>query len=415
MKMDLQARRLGACTSAIMSTALAFLLCVGLTGCGDQLNGTGQFEQASDSCSASVAAHRYVAKFLDGHTEVVHAETDAEFVEGFLTAHKPEIQFAEPDYVVQAKRGPTWVNRKVASTADNWGPVNVGADTLWRAGVRGEGVTVAVIDSGMDLNHPQLAGRLLPAGDHGFDFINSRPLTGDFAKHGTHVAGIIAAEHDDTVAGGGNHVEGVAPKANLLPLAFLDGDGLGLMSDAVRAVEYAAHRGARVINASWGGQQCSRALRESIRGLEKKNIFFVTAAGNAGYKRAANNIELVPEYPASLNLFAMLTVGAIDVFGATAEFSNFGPHAVHIFAPGQNIVSTLPNNQMGPLDGTSMATPFVAGAVALLLSAEKTASIAQVRQALYESASTEADYVNASHGRLNLRGTLAALRQIMAR
>ena len=111
----------------------------------------------------------------------------------------------------------------------------------------------------------------------------------------------------------------------------------------------------------------------------------------------------------------MLTVGAIDAFGATAEFSNFGARAVHIFAPGQGIVSTLPGNQMGPLDGTSMATPFVAGAVALLLSAETTASIAQVREALYASASTEADYVNASHGRLNLRTTLATLRQIMAR
>jgi subtilisin family serine protease len=186
------------------------------------------------------------------------------------------------------------------------------------------------------------------------------------------------------------------------------------MSDAVRALGYAVKRGARVVNASWGGQQCSRSLRESIRTLEGQNVFFVTAAGNAIYRKPANNIELVPEYPASLNLFSMLTVGAVDLAGTTAEFSNFGPTAVHLFAPGENITSTLPGNQMGPLNGTSMATPFVAGAVALLLSAEPAATVPQVRQALYSSASTRADYVNASKGRLNLRGTLGILRQLMA-
>ena len=411
MKMDLQAHRLGACTSAIMSTALALIL----TGCGEQYGTHSQFEQSSDSCSASVVARQYVVNYHDGRTRVVHAESDEDFISTYLEPNKDDIRFAEPDYHVTAQRGPTWVNHKVSSQADNWGAVSIGADQLWQAGVRGDGVTVAVIDSGMDLSHPQLSGRLLPDGDPGFDFINGRRLAGDFARHGTHVAGIIAAEHDDTIAGSGNHVEGVAPRAKLLPLAFLDGDGLGVMSDAVRALNYAVKRGARVVNASWGGQQCSRSLREAIRALDNENVFFVTAAGNAAYRHAANNIEIVPEYPASLNLFSMLTVGAVDLAGNTADFSNYGPSAVHLFAPGENITSTLPGNTMGPLNGTSMATPFVSGAVALLLSAEPSATVPQIRRALYTSATVRNDYVNASKGRLNLRGTLATLRAILNR
>ena len=411
MKMDLQAHRLGACTSAIMSTALALIL----TGCGDQFGQHSQFEQSSDACSASVVAHQYVVNFKNGETRVVRADSDRDLISTVIEPQKDLINFAEPDYHVRQSRGPMWANKKTTTSADNWGAASIGADQLWRAGVRGDGVTVAVIDSGMDLTHPQLAGRLLNDGDKGFDFINTRSLAGDFAKHGTHVAGIIAAEHEDTVAGAGAHVEGVAPHANLLPLAFLDGDGLGLMSDAVRALNYALKRGARVVNASWGGQQCSRSLRETIRTLEGRNVFFVTAAGNAAYRHAASNIEIAPEYPASLNLFSMLTVGAVDLAGNTAEFSNFGPSAVHLFAPGENITSTLPGNQMGPLNGTSMATPFVSGAVALLLSAEPGATVPQVREALYSSAFTRGDYVNASKGRLNLRTTLATLRAVMSR
>jgi subtilisin family serine protease len=416
-----------------------------LSACAPQKTPSSVFESATDDCSANVIANRYMVRYEDGSWTVVRAKSDKDFVQGYLTRNLRRIRYAEPDYRVRAALPSSEASSStvaVAATmppsttyADNWGAARVDADTLWQQNVRGQNITVAIVDSGMDLTHPQLASRVLAnPGEQGldeqghdratngvdddgngyvddalgYDFVRTQPLAGDYNYHGTHVAGIIAAEHADTQAGAGAHVEGIAPAAQILPLAFLDESGSGAMSDGVRAIEYAVNRGVRVINASWGGTMCSHSLRDVIASLDARGIVFVTAAGND-----SADIDTYKEYPASLNLAAQITVGATGDHDYMAQYSNYGARAVHIFAPGTSIISTLPGGRMGALSGTSMATPFVAGAVALLLSAEPTATPSQIRQALYNSAIRRVDYVNASEGRMDLRTALSELRRLL--
>jgi subtilisin family serine protease len=242
-----------------------------------------------------------------------------------------------------------------------------------------------------------------------FDFYANKTFAGDYGVHGTHIGGIIAGKHSDVVAHSQSYVQGIAPKAKLLPVAFLGPNG-GNTSDGIRAINYAVARGARVINASWGGEFCSRSLRDTITALNGKNVLFATAAGN---NEPGHNVDRQREYPASLDLPAQITVGSISSNDFLSYFSNYGTKTVHIFSPGDSIVSTAPGGGYVFLSGTSMATPFVAGAAALLWGAEPTATIAQIREALYESSVKRDEYINASKGRLQLGTALSSLRDIM--
>lgn len=414
--------------SNVATMAAALLV---LSACGQEKTSSSVMEKTSEDCVADAIANRFVVEHLDGRREIVHAKNEEEFKDGYVTRNLASIKYAEHDFRVRADVRPL-ANDTVA-LADNWGTARIAADQLWRAELRGEGVVVAVIDTGMDIKHPQLAKRAWTnPGEQGlddggadkstngidddkdgfvdnaigWDFVKGAPLKGDNQYHGSHVSGIIAAEHDDMTAGAATHVEGIAPKAKIMPLAFLDAQGGGAMSDGVTAIKYAVDHGARVINASWGGPLCSRSLRDVIAALEQKNVAFVGAAGNDGV-----NVDAQHEYPAALNFAAQITVGATGEFDYKADFSNYGAKAVHLFAPGSNIISTIPGGRMAPLSGTSMATPFVAGAVALLLGAEPEATVVQVRKALYASAVHRTDYLNASQGRMNLATALAELRR----
>jgi subtilisin family serine protease len=426
MKMDFRA-------CARLSAILFFSALT--AACGQQRTASGSFEKASEECFGEAIPKQFMVRFKDGRIEKVNAPSKEEFINGYLTENLDQIEYAEHDYYVRIS---TPVKQKVAQSmwADNWGAERVGAQFLWQQGVKGSGVTVAVIDTGMDLTHPQLKNRILAnPGEQGvdisgrdkatngvdddgngfaddalgYDFARSRSLRGDYTYHGSHVSGIIAGEHADTNAGGAPYVQGVAPGAKILPLAFLDETGSGAMTDAVRAIHYAVQRGVKVINASWGGPGCSRSLQEAVTGLESKGIVFVAAAGNE-----SSNIDRNKTFPGSLDLPAQITVGAIGYYGNMSQYSNYGLRTVHIFAPGDGIISTVPGG-LAALDGTSMAAPFVAGAVALLMSAEPSATPAQIRQAFYNTAFVNSDYLNASQGALNLSSALAELRRLMAR
>lgn len=277
----------------------------------------------------------------------------------------------------------------------NWGMKSIKAEALWADNILGQNIVVAIIDSGLDTQHPQLEHRLysnpgetlngidddnngLIDDIHGYDFISGSGDIFDDSGHGTHIAGVIAAEHNL------GSVTGLAPEAKFLIYDFFGRNSDGTVFDAIRSIRAAAQAGAKIINASWGGPGCSSALKAEIDSLKQKDVLFVTAAGNEG-----ENIDYTPSYPAAFNASTQITVGAMTVDEFTAGFSNFGER-VDIVAPGTNIVSTFPGGQYQSMDGTSMATPFVVGAAALLWSAFPQASASDIKSALL--ASTKAGY-----------------------
>lgn len=249
---------------------------------------------------------------------------------------------------------------------------------------QGEGITVAVIDTGIDASHPDLAGQIAPGG---FDFVGKDADPRDGNGHGTHVAGIIAAAVNN-----GEGVAGIAPKAKILPLRVLDDSGRGSTFGILKAISYAAKNGAKVINLSLGsppGGLLSRAYMKLFGDyLLRKGVLLVAAAGNDG---AAVGM------PAQVSSF--MAVGATNSTDRLASFSNFGKQ-ISVTAPGVDILSTMPTypcnlstthpdsitTTYSKLSGTSMATPVVAGAAALVWSQHPTWKPAQVREALEQTA-----------------------------
>jgi len=427
----------------VRGLGVAWLLSIAVIGCGKQKTPEGVFEKASDECAGAALSGQFMVRKTDGSFEVIQASSREEFIRGYLTQNLDRVEFAEHDFTVRAEVMPNKANAKwfdddippADPTPNNWGVRRIHADALWKQNVRGEGVLVAVIDTGVDIQHAQLSPRIYTnpgeSGQdaqgrdkasngvdddgngyvddvHGWNFVGDSRLKGDNQYHGTHVAGIIAADHQDDTAASQNYVQGVAPKVKILPLAFLDRTGAGALSDGVKAIRYAVAQGAKVINASWGGDQCSRALREEILALKSHDVAFVAASGNE-----TRDVDTSPIYPGSFNLISQITVGAVGTTDLMTHFSNYGFHTVHLFAPGEGIISTFPGNHVAEESGTSMATPFVSGAVALLRGAEPTATVEQIRKALYASAAQNANYINASQGRLDLETALAELRRLL--
>ena len=245
--------------------------------------------------------------------------------------------------------------------------VDIQAPVAWAITTGCPSTVVAVIDSGVDLGHPDLASQLWtnPAastdglGDvHGWNFVEGNADVQDDNGHGTHVSGILAA-----AGGNGTGVVGVAPGVRLMELKTIAADGSGTVDAAVNAIDYAVGHGAKIINASWDGVEFSQALGDAIRYAGTRGVVVVVAAGNS-----SNNNDAVPDYPASFGLSNLIAVAAVDRSGNLADFSNYGPRTVEIAAPGVDIVSTYVGGGYAIISGTSMATPFVSGTLALLAS-----------------------------------------------
>lgn len=418
---------------------LIFATAASLVGCDQSVSvasagdGTFQSPQAIGDCGGAVVKHQYIVSWKNGAVTKEFGQSDESFVRDFVSVYKDEIQLAEPEMRVyipeQEMRAQSIAQVQKITQADNWGVINASVDQAWKQGEYGQGVTVAVIDTGVDATHPQLSAQIaLNPGENGTDaqgrdksknavdddgngyiddfygwnFVAGTNSPIDDNGHGTHVSGIIAAQHADTVAKPAAYVQGVAPKSRILPLKFLDGDGSGNLSDAVTAIDYAVARGAQVINASWGGTACSATLKAKIASLVDKNILFVAASGNDGVDLARD-----ARYPASFSSLAQLTVGAIGSFGSMASYSNYGTQAVQLFAPGTLVISTFPNASMAALSGTSMATPFVTGSAAIFYGAHPGANLTQVRNAILGSVAKNPQYLNQTQGRLNLSAMLA--------
>jgi subtilisin family serine protease len=234
---------------------------------------------------------------------------------------------------------------------------------------RGDGIVVAVIDSGVRGDHEDLQGVVLP----GLDLVSGGDGRIDPNGHGTHVAGVIAATavHGRGVAGG-------APGVRILPVRVLQADGSGNASDVAAGVIWAVDHGARVINLSLGGGQPSDGMRDAIAYADAHNVVVVAAAGNGGANAG-------PVYPAAYE--PTVAVAATDPSRARASFSNAGGY-VDLAAPGAGVVSTWGTapNAYAIASGTSMATPYVAAAAALVTAANSGQPAAHVRALLEQSA-----------------------------
>lgn len=214
---------------------------------------------------------------------------------------------------------------------------------------KGEGVTIAVLDTGCDLDHPDLKNNLLP----GYNFISPDRLPWDDNKHGTHVCGIIAAENNEI------GVVGVAPNCKIVPIKVLDANGMGDIKTVAKGIRWAVDV-AKVdfICMSLGCPNPVDEVRKEIIYAMSKNVICFVAAGNSG-----NTPQIF--YPA--NYPETIAIGSIDENFTRSSFSNTGD-GLDFMAPGNRILSTVPDNWYAILSGTSMATPFAVGVSALLLS-----------------------------------------------
>lgn len=230
----------------------------------------------------------------------------------------------------------------------------INAPKQWAIGHSGQDIIVAVIDTGVDYNHPDLKGQIIG----GKDFTGK----GDYLDgngHGTHVSGTIAAANNNS------GIVGVAPKAKILALKALGDDGSGNMEDVIAAIRYATAQKVQIISMSLGGPH-SEELHNAVKEAAAAGIIICAAAGNEG---DGNPDTEEMSYPGAYH--EVIEVGAIDYNGNLAYFSNTN-HEVDILAPGVDVLSTYLNGQYAKLDGTSMATPHMSGAVALLMAKSAT-------------------------------------------
>ncbi|HEX5095587.1 MAG TPA: S8 family serine peptidase, partial [Acidimicrobiia bacterium] len=263
-------------------------------------------------------------------------------------------------------------DQPVASLGDplrpqQWALNTTSYEATWST-TRGSGVTVAVIDTGVRGDHEDLSSILLP----GVDYVNGTDGRVDPNGHGTHVAGIIAAQVDN-----GRGIAGGAPGVNILPVRVLDANGSGSTSNVAAGIIWATDHGARVINLSLGGGE-SQGMHDAIIYAVNKGVVVLAAAGNSGDGAA-------PVYPGAFN--ESIAVAAVDSNRNRASFSNTGSY-VDIAAPGVSILSTYGSaaNAYAAMSGTSMATPYAAAAAALVLAAKPSLSSTGVRDLLLASA-----------------------------
>lgn len=266
--------------------------------------------------------------------------------------NRPGVLRVEPDLVVWAiakpdgKGGGKTPPPQPPQTLP-WGVDRIDADLAW-AGATGTGVKVAVLDTGIDLSHPDLVDNI--AG--GYNAVNPKRPPKDGHGHGTHVAGTIAAANN-TIG-----VVGVAPTASLYAVKVLGDSGFGWLSDIIEGIDWSIQNGMRVINMSLGSSSDSQSFHDAVIAAYNAGITVVAAAGNDG--PADNTVSYPARYP------EVIAVAATDQADSLASFSSRGPE-VDLAAPGVYIYSTYKDGSYATMSGTSMAAPHVAGTAALVI------------------------------------------------
>ncbi|HEX3185417.1 MAG TPA: S8 family peptidase [Pyrinomonadaceae bacterium] len=323
----------------------------------------------------------------------------------------PEVEYAEENFAIEIPdavdsalepvlpRDPQFEQQwALANSGQRGGKqgADISATMAWASTTGSDDVVVAVLDTGVDYTHEDLLtnmwlrpASMTPYEDNelgtvddvrGFNAVDNASDPMDDNGHGTHCAGIIGAE-------GGNDlgIAGVNWKVKIMPLKFLNADGSGNVKDAIEAINYAIARkkagvNVRIISASWGSTQKSRALEDVIRKAYENDILFVAAAGNS----SVNN-DRSPHYPSSYNVPNVVSVAALNRNDELAPFSNWGAKSVALGAPGVDILSTWLQNGYEEKSGTSMATPVVSGVAALVIAEHPRMSVDDLRKKLLAS------------------------------
>jgi subtilisin family serine protease len=309
--------------------------------------------------------------------------------------------------------------KKVASDAfkltsfKNWGIANARAassvDALeaWKIEKGSKNVLVAVIDTGIDANHPDLKANIFhdKENHYGFDFVKNAADPVDEHGHGTHVAGIIGA-----IANPKTGVSGVAQTVSIEAVKYYADSNTGAVNlkNTVKAIEWAVNSGAKIINYSGGGPEFAEEEYVALKKAESKGVLVVAAAGN---ERSDTDLPENYYYPSAYRLTNIISVAATDINNKLIRSSNWGKTKVDVTAPGENIFSTLPNGRYGFMTGTSQATAFVSGIAALLLAHDPTLTPARIKEIIRGSVDAYSELKDkvASGGRVNAKKALLAL------
>ncbi len=386
----------------------------------------------SAACGQGASENRFVVQWEDGSYTVETGNSSEEFRTAFVNKNLSLIKHVDNDIIIhltnQDELAKALADGSVVTESLNWGTQQIHARELWAAGLSGENVVIGVVDGMVDITQSQIADNIaVNAGEipnNGIDddhngFIDDvRGIQVNAGKndpllnrHGTHVSGIIVA---DQALG---PVAGVAPKAKVLPAQFIGNDGGGSIGDAIIALNYVADRGVKIVNMSWGLDACINMpnLQSTLQALNNRGILLVTAAGNGDARGIGINMDITPSYPSAYNFLNQINVAASTSSNFLIGFSNYGRKTVHVAAPGVGIYSTVPNNQVETMSGTSMAAPMVSGAAALLWSARPAATAAQIKKALVQSVEKNplAVLEVSSGGVINVENALTALKTIL--
>jgi hypothetical protein len=333
---------------------------------------------------------------------------------------RSEVEYAEPDYIVHSFETPNdpkfsqmWNLHNAGQDGGTAGD-DVGATLAWNLATGDHNVIVATIDTGIDYTHPDLIPNLFhnaadcngvddgSNGCYGISTVSYTSSVFDDNGHGTHVSGTIGAAGNNNVG-----VVGINWNVQLMSCKFLDSTGSGQTSDAISCLDYVLQMknsgyDIAATNNSWGSSEYSQALTDAIEAQQQAGILFIAASGNA-----FSDNDIAPTYPANTLLPNVISVAATTRTDALSGFSNLGQHSVHLGAPGEEILSTWPGNNYAVLSGTSMATPHVTGAAALLLAQQPTLDWRGIKNLILTGGDSRSSLAQTITGkRLNLNGSM---------
>jgi subtilisin family serine protease len=338
-----------------------------------------------------------------------------------LLARRSEVAYAEPDFIQSASKTPDdpFYSLQYA-LIDSPDDHDIDAPTAWST--RSGCAKVAILDTGIDTDHPDLESNVYKSEDkpnnnkdddkngyvddtYGYNTIKGKGSGEDDNGHGTHVSGIVGGRGNNDVG-----VSGTCWSTKLLAVKFMNSKGKGSTSDAIEGIDYAVKQGFKIINCSFGSSSKSSSLHDAVDYAQDHNVLLVVAAGND-----SDNIDKHPLYPASYSDSNILAVAASTSDDTLADFSNFGSEAVDVAAPGESIYSTYMGGGYRILSGTSMAAPYVAGVAALLRKQQSDATYGNLRYALRHKVDKPPALNGkvAYDGRLNAEKALAAIGDIV--